>query len=316
MSDILTKDDFLRGFREVGLDAGMHVVAHSSMKRFGRHVEGGPDTVIDALQEIITPDGTLVMPTFSSNLIFFMEAFHARHAVDGVSEFADTFGVFFTEMKDVLESHNFMRTPFLDAEELWGRMRAEDVESWPGLSIEMNRDAFNADDPFHMRREADVIPPDKLFPNEMPVNTGIINSVFSKRWDTRRSMQYSGSFTAWGKMTDYVLERHDNHSQQDTDDHPLYRLERIGGKILLMGINHGNNSSIHTAQKVAYHTRGLYPADTEFVGNFQNLEEPMNRLAAQKLVHIHDGEVRLTDTRMMFAWVDGVLDGILRGPEG
>jgi aminoglycoside N3'-acetyltransferase len=316
MTDILTKDDFLQGFREVGIEAGMHVVAHSSMKRFGRYIEDGADTIIDVLEEIITPDGTLVMPTFTSNLIFFIEAFHARNAVNNVSSFMGTFADFYHEMKNVWESHNFQLTPFNDAQALWGRIRAEGLDSQPGLTIEMNREAFAAADPFRMRREAPVIPPDKLYPNQMPVTTGIITDAFWQRPETRRSMQYSGSFTAWGKMTDYVLERHDNHSQQETDDHPLYRLERIGGKILLMGINHGNNSSIHTAQKVAYHTRGLFPSDTEFVGHFQNLDEPMNRIGAQKKIHIGDGEVRLTDTRMMFAFVDGWLDGKIRGEEG
>jgi aminoglycoside N3'-acetyltransferase len=303
---VLTKNDFLRGLREAGLEAGMHVVAHSSMKRFGRYIEDGPDTIIDALEEIITPDGTLVMPTFSSNLIFFIEAFHTRHAVNDVSSFMGTFGDFFEEMREVWESHDFKLVPFENARALWERIRAECPDSWT-VTIEMNREAFAATDPFRMRREAPVIPADRLFPNQMPVSTGIITDAFWKRPETRRSMQYSGSFTAWGRLTDYVLERHDNHSHQETEDHPLYRLERVGGKILLMGVDHDRNSSIHTAQKVAYHTRGLFPSDTEFVGHFQVVDEPMNRIGAQKMVHIGDGEVRLTDTRMMFAWVDGRL---------
>lgn len=36
----------------------MKVMVHSSLKSFG-HVEGGADTVVDALMELLTPEGTL-----------------------------------------------------------------------------------------------------------------------------------------------------------------------------------------------------------------------------------------------------------------
>ena len=59
----VTKEDILRGLREVGLSEGDVVLVHSSLSAFG-HVEGGADTVIDALLETVGESGTVVVPTF------------------------------------------------------------------------------------------------------------------------------------------------------------------------------------------------------------------------------------------------------------
>jgi len=56
--------DIVSGFKELGLDRGDIVLVHSSFKSFGG-VEGGPQTVIDALLEVLGEEGTLVMPTFN-----------------------------------------------------------------------------------------------------------------------------------------------------------------------------------------------------------------------------------------------------------
>jgi len=66
---MVTKQDLICGFRELGLKAGIHIMVHSSLSRFGR-VEGGADAVLDALTEIITPEGTLVFPSFNHNAIY------------------------------------------------------------------------------------------------------------------------------------------------------------------------------------------------------------------------------------------------------
>ncbi len=62
----LTKQDLIMGFSRLGLKAGDIVLVHSSYKSLGS-VQGGPQTVIDALLEVLTPDGTLIMPTFNFN---------------------------------------------------------------------------------------------------------------------------------------------------------------------------------------------------------------------------------------------------------
>ena len=53
-----------RLFADIGLEQGATVVAHTALSRLG-HIEGGADTLIDALQDVVGPSGCLVMPAFS-----------------------------------------------------------------------------------------------------------------------------------------------------------------------------------------------------------------------------------------------------------
>jgi aminoglycoside 3-N-acetyltransferase len=52
------------GFKQIGLQAGDTVLVHSSYKSLGG-VEGGPQVVIDALLDVLGPQGTLIMPAFN-----------------------------------------------------------------------------------------------------------------------------------------------------------------------------------------------------------------------------------------------------------
>ena len=61
---IVTKSEIVEGLKRLGVTAGDALMVHSSLKSFG-YVDGGADAVIDALQEALTPEGTLMMPTFS-----------------------------------------------------------------------------------------------------------------------------------------------------------------------------------------------------------------------------------------------------------
>ena len=61
----VTKDDIKKGLREVCLKQGDLVMVHSSLSSFG-YVEGGADAVIDALLETVGPEGTVMVPAFSS----------------------------------------------------------------------------------------------------------------------------------------------------------------------------------------------------------------------------------------------------------
>lgn len=53
-------------FKRIGLKKNDVVLVHSSFKSFGE-VEGGPQTVIDALVSVLGPKGTLITPTFNFN---------------------------------------------------------------------------------------------------------------------------------------------------------------------------------------------------------------------------------------------------------
>jgi aminoglycoside 3-N-acetyltransferase len=66
--DVLhTRSSLAQQFEQVGLQAGMHVMVHSSFKAIGGWVVGGAETVIHALMDVITRDGTLIMPTHTNN---------------------------------------------------------------------------------------------------------------------------------------------------------------------------------------------------------------------------------------------------------
>lgn len=60
----LTKNNLVIKFKELGLESNDIVLVHSSFKSFGG-VEGGPQTVIDSILEIIGNSGTLIVPTFN-----------------------------------------------------------------------------------------------------------------------------------------------------------------------------------------------------------------------------------------------------------
>lgn len=61
---MLTFEKLVEGFRELGIEAGDTLLVHSSYKSFGP-VEGGPQTVIRALESALGREGTLIMPTFN-----------------------------------------------------------------------------------------------------------------------------------------------------------------------------------------------------------------------------------------------------------
>ena len=62
-----TRSSLADDLRQLGLKSGMTVLVHSSLKSLG-WVNGGPVAVIQALQDVLTPSGTLVMPAHSGDL--------------------------------------------------------------------------------------------------------------------------------------------------------------------------------------------------------------------------------------------------------
>jgi len=61
---MLTLESLTSGFRDLGVQTGDTLLVHSSYKSLGP-VDGGPQTVIDALLAALGPDGTLIMPSFN-----------------------------------------------------------------------------------------------------------------------------------------------------------------------------------------------------------------------------------------------------------
>jgi aminoglycoside 3-N-acetyltransferase len=60
----VTRAQIEAGLRELGLTKGESLIVHSSLSSFGR-VEGGADSVLDAILEVIGPKGNLMLPTFN-----------------------------------------------------------------------------------------------------------------------------------------------------------------------------------------------------------------------------------------------------------
>jgi aminoglycoside 3-N-acetyltransferase len=61
-----TRDLLVEDLTRLGVRPGMVLLVHSSLSKIG-YVPGGPVAVIQALQDVLTPAGTLVMPTHSSD---------------------------------------------------------------------------------------------------------------------------------------------------------------------------------------------------------------------------------------------------------
>ena len=61
------RDELLEGFRRVGIRPGDIVYCHSSLSKFG-YVEGGANTVVDALLAAAGPTGTLAAPAATYSL--------------------------------------------------------------------------------------------------------------------------------------------------------------------------------------------------------------------------------------------------------
>ena len=62
---MLEKQDIIKGLKQIGLKANDVVLVHSAMRTFGP-INGGAKTVVAALREVLTENGTLVVPTFTS----------------------------------------------------------------------------------------------------------------------------------------------------------------------------------------------------------------------------------------------------------
>ena len=83
--DGLTKTDIVRGLKETGIKHGDVVLIHSAMRTLGCDVQGGPQTVVDALLEAVGKRGTLVVPTFTC-----YHEIEQDPIIDPVNDWADT----------------------------------------------------------------------------------------------------------------------------------------------------------------------------------------------------------------------------------
>lgn len=175
----ITKKLLISDLRNLGLAAGDSVIVHSSLSKMG-WVVGAAQTVIEALMEVVTEDGTIVMPTHTS---------------------ANS------------DPANWQHPPV--PQDWWDIIRNET----PG---------FN--------------------PNITPTRgMGCIPELFRIYPNVVRSAHPQQSFAAWGKNATVVTE---NHALTPSfgEKSPLAKNYHLRGKILLLGVDHGNNTSLHYAE--------------------------------------------------------------------
>ncbi len=182
----ITADDLCRELRALGLDAGAALVVHVALSRIGR-VAGGAASLIQALMAVLTPAGTLVMPTFTGQL-------------SDPAEWCDP------------------PAPAGKAAALRAGMQPFDPARTPTRNMGAVPEAF------------------RLLP-------GVHRS--------RHPMQ---SLAAWGRGAAELTAGHAPDWPLGPDS-PLGRLCEMGGQVLLIGVGHDRNSTLHLAETRARRRR-------------------------------------------------------------
>lgn len=175
----VTRESLVGDLRALGVDTGMTLVVHSSLRAIG-WVSGGAQTVVLALQDALGADGTLVVPT------------HSTH----------------------LSDPSYWRNPPLPD------------ESW----LDTVRATMTAYDPY-------------LTP---PRGMGAIVESFLLQRDVLRSAHPQYSFAARGRHARRVTEGHE--LTYGLGRGPLERVYELDGRVLLLGVPHANNTSLHLAE--------------------------------------------------------------------
>ena len=83
----VTTAEIARGLRALGICAGEHLIVHSSLKSLG-YVEGGAPAVVEALLEVLGPEGTLMVPTFTHSATEYFDPLESPSKNGAITEAA------------------------------------------------------------------------------------------------------------------------------------------------------------------------------------------------------------------------------------
>jgi len=180
---IVTKRDIIDGLKRVGLKRGANVIVHSSLKSFGR-VDGGADSVVDALIETVGDKGTVMMPCFTYD---------------------------------------------------WQ----------PGQKFDWSK--------------------------AQSTWTGKIPTTFGQRPGTKRGKHPLYDVAVRGPLADWIIKVNDRIPMGWGENKIYYQMMEKNGSVLLLGVDHNANSTIHICQELA---------DVPYIAN----KKPMSRMTLDELM--------------------------------
>ncbi|MBP3963858.1 aminoglycoside N(3)-acetyltransferase [Paenibacillus lignilyticus] len=186
----LTRTSIAQALRHIGVQEGMTLLVHSSLKSFNRWIVGGAEAVVLGLEDALGEDGTLVMPTHSS---------------------------------DLSEPSVWANPPV--PQDWWQTIRDETPAFSPDLTVTRGM--------------------------------GQLVECFRKQNGTLRSGHPQVSFAARGPKAAFITAGH-SLAFGLGEQSPLAKLYECGAYVLLLGVGHGNNTSLHLAEY-----RTSYPGKSE-----------------------------------------------------
>ncbi|MFN2134794.1 MAG: aminoglycoside N(3)-acetyltransferase [Candidatus Promineifilaceae bacterium] len=174
-----TRESLAADFRRLGLFPGQVVLVHGALSSLG-WVSGGAVAVLWSLMDVLTPEGTLVMPAHSG---------------------------------DYSDPAQWQHPPV--------------PETW--------QETIRATMPLYD-------------PRRTPTRgMGRIAELFRTWPDVLRSDHPQLSFAAWGKEANFVTAGHEL-AYALGERSPLARIYDLNGDVLLIGVGHDNNTSLHLSE--------------------------------------------------------------------